>query len=230
LKRNPQAGVAGHVHSHQLSRRSLAINSRITCTVLATALALSSASSAAIVGVTGNTTWLGTPPPSCVPGALTGLNAYVWDEKTNVSLSIIANMTNNPGVSTAALAGPIAGNFDSHFLHFDALPGVMNATGTVTFSAPIVAVDFRALDLDATDSPAGALGTTYPTGNPLRGLSANTPSVFSINGNVLTFNLVSMIPANDLPQLRVFTNTVPAPGAAGLFGLAGALAWRRRRS
>ena len=190
------------------------------------ALVLSaSAASAGITGVTGMTTWLGSPPVSCVPGALSGLTAYAWDEQQNTPLALVADMVNNPGNSGAPIPGPIAGNYDSHFIHFEQIPGAAPASGTVTFNNPIVAVLFRPLTLDSTDVPAGSPGTIYPTGYPFRGISGN--SFFSILGNTITFNIATVSPVIAVGQIRVLTQ-VPAPATAGLLGM-GALALGRRR-
>ena len=114
------------------------------CLTLA-ALSLSAPlTSAAITGVTGATTWLGSPPPSCTLGTLTGITAYTWDEKQNVALNLPVDMVNNPGSSLSPIPGGISGIYDSHFLHFEGVPGVIQATGTITFSAPIVAEIGRA--------------------------------------------------------------------------------------
>lgn len=192
------------------------------------ALALaSSTASGAITGVTGQATFLGASPLSCVPGALSGPTAYAWDEQSNVPLSLIANMVNNPGASNAPIPGALVGQYDSHFIHWEWDTTTFFVNGTVTFSAPIVGVDFRPLDLDATDI-YGAFGTVYPTGYPFRGLTTNPPSSFSINANVLSFHFNTQVPAVDVVQLRVFT-AVPAPGVAGVAAMAGLVGLRRRR-
>jgi hypothetical protein len=200
-----------------------------TLIISAVALSLSApVANAGITGVSGATTWLGSPPAACLPGTLSGLTAFAWDEQQNVPLSITANMINNPGVSSAATPGPILGNFDSHFIHFEGIPGVINAVGTVTFNTTIAAVDFLATDLDATDASAGSFGTVYPTLNPARGIPSTSPSFFSISGNVLSFNLTTLQPAANVAQIRVFTHVVPAPASAGVLAL-GSLAFARRR-
>jgi MYXO-CTERM domain-containing protein len=187
-----------------------------------------SAASAAIVGVTGNTTWLGTPPPGCAPGQLSGMNAFAWDEQQNVALSLNVDMTNNPGSSTSPIPGTVSGTYDSHFIHFEGIPGVIGAQGTVTYNNPIVAVIFRNTTLDNSDAPAGAPSTAYPTLYPFRGLSSAPASFFSINGNTLTFNLNTVAPTQFVDQIRVLTQA-PAPGSLALLGLGGLVAARRRR-
>lgn len=187
----------------------------------------SATASAAITGVTGQATFLGAPPLSCGPGALSGATAFAWDEQANVPLNLVANMVNNPGASGAPIPGALLGQYDSHFIHWEWNTTTFFVTGTVTFSTPILGVDFRALDLDATDV-YGAGGTFYPTGYPFRGLTTNPPSSFSINANVLSFHFNTQVPAVDIVQLRVFT-AVPAPSAGGVLSLAGLVALRRRR-
>jgi hypothetical protein len=194
----------------------------ITMAVLGMALP----ATAGIVGVSGFTTQLGAPPPSCVPGALTSTNAFAWDEQQNVFLNLPVDMVNNPGSSTSPVPGVVNGNYDSHFLHFDTQTGVQSS-GTVTFSAPIVAVIYRNTNLDLSDAPAGALGTVYPTGYFFRGLG--TPTCFiSILGNTLSFTLDTISPVYVVDQFRILT-AVPAPGSVALLGLGGLMCIGRRR-
>lgn len=169
------------------------------------------------------------PPPSAVLGAQTGFNAFAWNEKQNVALpATFFDETANPGSSGTPTPGLVpAGSYDSHFLHFENVPGVIAASGSVSFSAPIVAVAFVNSTLDATDPTLGALGTIYPTTYPLRGL--NSPSSFSYIGNTLNFQFVQFFPTNFVVQVRVITHAVPAPGAAALVGLGGLSCLRRRR-
>lgn len=202
----------------------------ITTLSLAAALCCRACVSAsgAITGVAGMTTWLGTPPVSCVPGALTGGTVYTWDEQQNVSTSgVFVDMTNNPGSSFGAIPGVIAGNFDSHFLHLEDYSGVGPFSGSVTFSGTIIGVIFVNLTLDATDALFGAGGTTYPTGYPFRGL--NTQSSFGITGNTLKFTLNALSPVPEVVQIRVLTHPVPTPATAAVLGLGGLVAARRRR-
>lgn len=69
--------------------------------------------------------------------------------------------------------------------------------------------------------------TIYPTGSFLRGTGA--ASGFSVNGNVLTFSLVSTTITTDVGQIRVLS-LVPAPGASlALGGVTLTTLLRRRR-
>jgi hypothetical protein len=186
--------------------------------------------SASITSVTGNTTWLGSPPAACGFNQLAGQVAYAWDEKQGVNLFLNVDMINNPGTSTSPIPGTVGGGpMDSHFIHFQGVPGVIGVTGTVSFSAPIAAVIFTNTNLDASDAPAGAPATIYPTLYPFRGLSTLPPSIFSISGNTLSFNFQTIVPSNFIDQVRVITHSMPAPGSAAMLGLAGASCARRRR-
>ncbi len=200
-----------------------------SCTLALSALALCAPlAPASIVGTTGGVTPLGSPPAACGLGQLTGLTAYAWDEKQNVPLSLAVDMVNNPGSSLTPTPGAISGVYSSHFLHFDGVPGVLGVTGTITFSGPIVAVIFRSQLLDLSDSPAGAPTTIYPTGYPFRGQGSTPPSFITVNSNVLSFNLNTIVPNNWVTQYRVITQS-PAPGSAALLGIAGLVGARRRR-
>lgn len=187
------------------------------------------AAQGAITGVTGQTTWLLTPPAACTPGALFGPNAYAWNEKQALVVSnVLCDLTNNPGNSGAPVPGLISGLIDSHFIHFESNTAGNIVNGQVTFAGKIRGVIWKAGLLDITDVPLGAPATTYPTGNPFRGL--NGSSFVSINNNVLTFHFSGPVPTSDLYQLRVLTeHVVPAPGALALLGLGGLVAARRRR-
>ncbi|MBX3377104.1 MAG: hypothetical protein KF678_08890 [Phycisphaeraceae bacterium] len=193
------------------------------------AFGLALPASAAIVGVTGMTTWLGVPPPNCTPTALTGQFAFCWDEQQNVLLNQPVDMVNNPGSSNAAVPGFVNGVYDSHFLHFDNQMGTPPATGTITFNNPIVAVIYGNNLLDLSDPTAGAFGTVYPTGFPFRGLFTAPSSFVTVLGNTLSFDLNTFHPVYVIDQVRVLT-AVPAPGSFALLTIAGGLVMRLRRS
>lgn len=195
------------------------------------ATTLVSAANGAITGVTGATTWLGSPPLTCLPGALNGFNAYAWDEKQGITLATLAvDEINNPGSSVSPTAGLLGGTFDSHFIHFDGIPGVINAQGTVTFATQIVGVIFVNTTLDNSDFTCGSPSTFYPTTWPARGIATTLPSGFSVSGNTITFSLSALGSLGEVAQIRVITTAVPAPGAAAMLGLGGLVMARRRRS
>jgi uncharacterized protein (TIGR03382 family) len=212
-------------------KKGIPMNARTTLIALTLASLAASSASAAVTGVSGSATLLGSPPLSCAPGGLPSFTLSVWDEQTNIPLtSYSVNMVNNPGSNLLPIPGTLTGNYDSHFLSFDGLPGIIGVSGTVTFSAPIDAVIFRALDLSSSDPIMGSPGTTYPTGYPFRDISVNPSNGFSISGNVLTFNFLNFSSAQVpfVAQLRVLTQ-VPAPGSVAFAGLAGLATLRRRR-
>ena len=195
-------------------------------------LSLCGAAGASITGTTGQALQIGAPP-SCLPGALMGPPAYCWDEQANVTSGALAVNLFNNGIYTGPTPnfGVIGGQFDSHFIHFDALSGVANVTGTVTFSQAIVGVIYDESLLTATDAGFGAGGTVYPTGNAFRSTSLNIlgNSTIGVSGNTLYFDLWAFAPGNYLSEIRVLTHSVPTPGSVALLGLGGLACLRRRR-
>ena len=200
---------------------------RITSiSTLASTLILAGSASAAITSTAGQALQIG-PPANSGSGFLTGMTAFAWDEQTAVAFTGPADMTNNPANNGTAIPGVISGLYDSHFIHFEGIPGIIGVQGSVTFSAPIVAVMFNQPNLDNSDAPFGAFGTIYPTTDPLRGISA--ASIFSIAGNTLNFQLISTVAVGDFEQIRVLTHAVPAPGIVATLSIAGGIAATRRR-
>lgn len=205
------------------------LSASILMTVASLAVSAGSAS-AAISGVSGQTTWLITPPISCTVSTLNGLNTYVWDEQQNINVTnVFVNMANNPCPAPgSAIPGLISGNVDSHLVHYENYTGAPGGVGSVTFQDPIVGVIFLAPDLDNTDATLGAGGTVYPTLFPFRDLTFNS-STFSISGNTMNFQLDTLSPVLGVVQMRVLTQ-VPAPGAAASLGLMALATMRRRRA
>lgn len=207
---------------------------RFTTISLLAVAGLSASSNAAITGVTGMATWLGTPPVNAQQFNLTGLTAYCWDEQTGVSTAaaMVNLQANGTYTGPAPFTGVLAGTFDSHFIHFDPSPNGATVTGSVTFSGNIAGVIYDGTFLSLTDGLFGAGGTAYDTGNPLRSMLGSVPgsNVLTINNNVLTFTLMTGVPGqiNRMDEVRVLT-VVPAPAVASLLGLAGLISTRRRR-
>lgn len=191
-------------------------------------LLLASVAHAGIVSTTGMCTQI-SPPANALPGSLVANNAWAWDELAGITLSSMpVDLSTNPSNSNAPVPGFLSGPVDSHFVHFDGVPGML-ITGTVTFSDPIIAVQYSDANLDLSDAIA-TTGTIYPTFTPLRGFNNWTGADFvDINGSVLTFQLSTVSPVNNLEQIRVFTRAVPAPGAIALMTLGGIFAARRSR-
>lgn len=153
--------------------------------------------------------------------------AEAWNEQTNVTGTIFADLTTNPGNSGSPTPGVLTGMFDSHFIHYSSLPPG-NVIGGAFFSSNIVAVAWNDTTLDLTDATWGAGGTIYPTGQIGRGVNTASGGV-SVFGNMLRFNFLNQTGAIDIEQVRVWTHSVPAPGACSLAALAGVTALRRKR-
>lgn len=202
--------------------------------VLAAVLSAAAGSShAAITAVSGNTTWLLSPPASAMPGALAGSNAVAWNEQTGVTVNNLnVNIVGNTGTYTGSTPnfGTLTGTYDSHFIHFDNSTGIAFVSGSVTFSQRIVAVIYQDVFLDLSDATLGAFGTVYPTSMPFRsfgpalGGTSITLSPYTIN-----FNIFANAAQYRLEEFRVITETVPTPGSLALLGMGGVLVGRRRR-
>lgn len=205
------------------------MNARTAIAALASAalVSLAGTAHAGITGVGGQTTWVTSPSGSATLGNMQGFNAFAWDEKQNVALALAVDQTNN-GPDSGAIPGTLSGTYDSHFIHWEPLPGAIGASGSVTYNNPIVGVIFTALNLDNSDAPAGHVNVTYPTSYPFRGIGGTPPSTINVAGNTLFFNFQSFAPSVQVVQVRVLTR-VPAPGALSLIGLSGLIATRRRR-
>ncbi|QYK47431.1 MAG: hypothetical protein KF838_11655 [Phycisphaeraceae bacterium] len=204
------------------------MNARIALVALTLSALTTTAAHAGITGVAGQTTWNTSPSGSATIGAMQGFNAFAWDEQQGVSMTVAVDQTNN-GPDSGAIPGVLSGTFDSSFIHFEAIPGVINASGSVTFSTAILGVIFTPLNLDNTDAPLGHSNVVYPTSYPFRGLGGFPPSTIFVAGNTLHFNFFSLAPSNHVVQVRVLTDSVPAPGALSLLGISGVVAARRRR-
>ena len=195
---------------------------------------LSTSATAAIIGVTGSTTWLGVNPPNAQQFNLMGPNVYTWDEQIapaiNVGLNLFGNGTYT-GFSPYFAGFLSAGAVESHILHFDPGAAPPFATGSVSFSGTILGAIFDESLLSATDASHGALTTVYDTGNPFRSFNSNVlgNTTLTIAGNTLSFQFVPTPgQINRMYEVRVFT-LVPTPGVMSLAGLAGLVGLRRKR-
>ncbi|MFG0327577.1 MAG: PEP-CTERM sorting domain-containing protein [Phycisphaerales bacterium JB037] len=198
-----------------------------TPAALSIALLMAAPAFAGIVSTTGQITQI-PPPPLATQGPLYSLHAWTWNERTNISLSgMPIDMSTNPSHSSSPVSGNYTGLVDSHFVHFDSIT-LTTVTGSVSFSTPIIGVQFRDHVLDLSDAPA-TTGTLYPTTFVERGWHDFSGSDFlDVNGSTLTFQMT----ASRFPyfhQVRVFTVATPAPGSLALLGLGGLAAIRRRK-
>ena len=183
---------------------------------------------AVIVTTSGQTTFVAAPSGSATLGNMQGFNAFAWNEVLATPQTLAVDQTNN-GPDSGAIAGVVSGTVDSHFIHWEPLPGAIGASGSVTFLDPIVGVMFTPLNLDGSDAAAGHPNVTYPTFYPFRGIGGFPPSTINVAGNTISFNFQSFAPSVQVVQVRVLTQRVPAPGALALLGLGGLAASRRRR-
>ena len=192
---------------------------------LVSAATIAGTAGAAITSTFGGCTQIAPPPMADFP-FLVGPNAQCWDEQVNVTGTIFADLTTNPGSNSLPTPGVLIGMYDSHFIHWTGVPNPQ-VIGGVIFSAPIAAVAWGDTFLDLTDATWGAGGTAYPTGAAGRGITA--AALVSVTGNMLRFEYTGLPGAIEIEQLRVWTHSVPAPGACSLGAMAGIAALRRRR-
>jgi len=204
------------------------MNARTAIATLTLAALSTSAAHAVIVSTSGQTTFVAAPSGSATLGNMQGFNAFAWNEVLAAPQTLAADQTNN-GPDSGAIPGVVSGTLDSHFIHWEPLPGAIGASGSVTFLDPIVGVMFTPLNLDNSDAPAGHPNVTYPTFYPFRGIGGIPPSTILVAGNTLHFNFQSFAPTAHVVQVRVLTSRIPAPGSLALLGLGGLAATRRRR-
>jgi hypothetical protein len=196
-------------------------------------LAAAGHASAIITGVTGsNTTWLLTPP--AVSAALSGPNAYVWNEKQNVGVGTVpVNISANPSFSTGSTwhLSNATGPFASHMIHFAPNAPSINV-GSATFHGKIVGVIFAGLWLGASDALFGNPATTYPSFAWGRSFATGQlwSSSLTVNTNTISWKLNPLNAAQYGADIRVLTVPLPSPGVLALVPLACLFAARRRRA
>ncbi len=189
------------------------------------------AACATVTGVSGRAK-LVSPPASATFPAILSSRAQVWNERVGVTApagGFVVNMLVNGGAmsSRSPTGGVVTGVVDSHFIHWSPLFG-RSASGTVTFSDPIVGVMYNDLWLNASDGALGAAGTVYPTGTSVgRGMHPVSSRVFA-SGNTLRFDF-QRFAGDRIEQVRVLTRPVPAPSGVCVAGLAMVGFARRRR-
>lgn len=202
--------------------------------ILASA-SLALAARASIVSTAGQTTWLASPPASAWLGALTGANAYVWNERQNQPAGLIpVNISVNPSVNTGyvpQLNAVFAPAVASHMIHFEPAAGApLQCVGSVTFSTPVIGVIYSGLWLSGSDPLFGAPATTYYSFGWGRSYGMFLgQSVVSVSGNTVSFDLRPTYAGILMSELRVLTRPVPAPSTLALAGLAALAGGRRRR-
>ena len=184
---------------------------------------------AQITSVSGQVLALLFPPPSVATGALENdFYGFVFQEQSNLVLS--APLTVNaqgPGTydinnASSSLVVPTGTPIQSYFVHFDSV-GMPNRyisyTCTITFANNILGVIYMENELNASDAPLGAPGTTYATNEVWRGFEGNFDSI-TISNDLKTVTINSRL-LNHLDQIRIITDVVPEPSsllvlAAGL--------------
>jgi hypothetical protein len=163
------------------------------------------------------------PPASVQPQAYESsseIRVFLESEKTLASVPVNAVL---PGTyhaysdfvdQTLVPNGPI----DSYFIHYDVVGQTLaQASGSITFDEPILAVIGRSLTLQQTDRTLGAPGTLYPTSRFNRELEYET------RGNYDFFRLdpdghtifVQVEDSTDVDQIRVIT-AAPEPSTMAL--------------
>ena len=185
---------------------------------------------AQITSVSGQVLALLFPPPSVATGALENdVYGVVFQEQSNLVLS--APLTVNamgPGTygshnASNSLVIPTGTPIQSYFVHFDSV-GMPNQhiyyTCTITFANNILGVIYMENELNASDAPLGAPGTTYATNEVWRGLEDNNIDLITISNDLKTVTINSRL-LNHLDQIRIVTEAVPEPSsllalAAGL--------------
>ena len=173
-------------------------------------------------------------PPGSVVGGAKQSDTVIWlfNENQNVTLgsNLIVDITSQ-GTYKYGSPPPLGGGtissgtpMSSYFLHFDPSSNppestYISASGTVTFSQPILGIILLDATLDNTDGIFGT-GTTYPGVVVARGIEFNWSSSPDII-DFLSSNTIGLNPAaatgNKFDQVRVLT-AIPIPATLWIFG------------
>ena len=187
--------------------------------------------SAAIISVSGQIEVLPTPPTSVAPGALESddfIRVFLELEAVELSGDVMVNVlppattttyhpdrydpdSVDPGVIPAGTV------VSSYLFHFDAVTGGSTiGPGEVTFCGPMLGVIVFPADLDDTDAPLGAPGTTYGpySGNRGLGLNGSSPDdVITLSGDGHTLTIDNLwVTGSYVDQLRVIINPLEPGG------------------
>ena len=198
---------------------------RILALVWAAVLLLSSAGSTFggfATSVTGNGV-LVAPPASVVPGASSNSDYVVFNERSGALASSVTldesgtDHGGHDGLSTFVPVTLPAGTlFGTTLVQLDPEQAgkVTSGAAVIHFSSKILGIALRSSTLDATDV-YGHPGTTYPTGNPIRGIESTHDDKFTIAANGLNLEVNFDASNFDFDQIRVFTSS-PVPEPASL--------------
>jgi hypothetical protein len=147
------------------------------------------------------------PPPSVVDGALqSDTEIRAFDEQQCVTLSSPLQLDFS-AVGGSGLI-PAGTSVSSHLVHFDPTGAAsVTLSGSITTDATIIGGMTTQAGLDASDS-LGAPGTTYPTGDPARGLDAG--DTVTVSADLLTAT-VTLTDRFHFDQVRIITHCAPPP-------------------
>ena len=213
------------------------------CTLAVTAWAKVTGS---VLGTTGAVASVN-PLANVTPGVTQSNSAIsVFYEQSKV-LGVGGVTVDRTATGTISAPGDLTGGtipagtaVTSHYLHFDAVTGGTNLTGTVTFSEDILGVIVTRANLEGSDAALGYSGTTYPTAVATEGVELpNDVVTISANRRTLTVNLTAAggVPLDNIRVIGAKTQqALPGVSQVGMIvlvlvlTLAGFVVVTRRRS